>query len=763
MGGVQVIALGDFYQLKPVPNKWTGDPGNYCFLSNVWPFLFPHAVVLRNVHRQDNMEFITAISETARGCPSDATVEIIKALNEPRSHAAKLYARRMDVYISNHDSLKAVDGQLHTLKSLDNEHVSPKVRASVDAPKQLLVKVNAPVLLTVNVSPRLVNGLIGRVVCVKTESVDVYFHDIHETHGISRCSYYQFVEGKSIFVCKQFPLALAYALTIHKCQGMTLNNAVVDCAGAFDPGQVSVALGRVRSPDDLTVLNFRRGLCPPHPPCVNAFYGTVCVETLPDGACCKATYVGAHQVEVKTNAICGDDIEEGSDCGSEDDGDDNHDIYVHDLNVSTKSDVSALRSRLMFKICVTECQKAINQCMIKVDDVLFNRFVYVLEERLTHICSTQRGANKCNASVNLFLNVYGNSPEFHDLLKTTFACTVLQQSHMYIGMQSLIFVQNSYYQCVSSSSPHDEDDETHFVAQGSGDGKLRYLAGMCVGKVLYRDTQFVCRNVMKDDVTVTTKKESIAALRKHLFNSKEMAINETEYPESLNELRHRQTQFGHLTFLNDCFFFFFKELQQLVLPLLNTHNLMKYKCLLFSEIMQNILSSASHLGVPEGLTIEQLTPVIEKYVKVCLKEMGMRVEKKCQISKKLAHRKQVLLEEGTSTKHAAPVAVDVPESEPCVGEDGDTYWCKVCQKPYKDKQRLLWIECCDCMCWLHRKCDKSLKSQKVWKLVSAVDAHYSCPSCLKNKVTACILLVMVITGYCFLSWHALFLECVNLC
>ena len=173
MGGLQDIALGYFYQLKPVTNQWTGGPSNYCFLSNLGPF-FPHAAVRRNVHRQDNIDFITAISETARGCPSDATVNSIKALNEPRSHAVKLCKRRIEIYISNHDSLKGGDGQLHTLKSLDNKHVSSKVRASVDAPKQLLVKVNAPVLLTVNVSRRLVNGLIGWVVSVNTESVGVY-------------------------------------------------------------------------------------------------------------------------------------------------------------------------------------------------------------------------------------------------------------------------------------------------------------------------------------------------------------------------------------------------------------------------------------------------------------------------------------------------------------------------------------------------------------------------------------------------------------
>ena len=65
----------------------------------------------------DNMDFIRANSETVRGCPSDATVNVVKALNEPRPHGVKL----------------------HTLKSFGNKYVSTKVRASVDTPKQLLI------------------------------------------------------------------------------------------------------------------------------------------------------------------------------------------------------------------------------------------------------------------------------------------------------------------------------------------------------------------------------------------------------------------------------------------------------------------------------------------------------------------------------------------------------------------------------------------------------------------------------------------------
>ena len=80
------------------------------------------------------------------------------------------------------------------------------------------------------------------------------------------------------------PLPLGFALTIHKCQGMTLSNVLVDCRGAFDLGQISVALGRVRYPQDITV--FRKGLCPPHPP-LWGFYGIAFATSSLDLSCCK--------------------------------------------------------------------------------------------------------------------------------------------------------------------------------------------------------------------------------------------------------------------------------------------------------------------------------------------------------------------------------------------------------------------------------------------------------------------------------------------
>ena len=78
MGGMQVIVIGDFYQLAPVPNRWSKDVGEYAFMSSIWPHLIPHKIVLTNIQRQHDDTLITTINETARGCPSACTVEFIK-------------------------------------------------------------------------------------------------------------------------------------------------------------------------------------------------------------------------------------------------------------------------------------------------------------------------------------------------------------------------------------------------------------------------------------------------------------------------------------------------------------------------------------------------------------------------------------------------------------------------------------------------------------------------------------------------------------
>ena len=142
----------DFYQLSPVPNVWTNDDGTYCFRSHVWSALLPHVVVLKEVHRQDNIPFIKAISETGRGCPTPKSISLINSLTEEVPRSTLLYSRRTDVFIANHERLLCIPGEMIVYNSTDNPSISSKMRKSVDVPSKLCVKSGAPVVLTVNMS-----------------------------------------------------------------------------------------------------------------------------------------------------------------------------------------------------------------------------------------------------------------------------------------------------------------------------------------------------------------------------------------------------------------------------------------------------------------------------------------------------------------------------------------------------------------------------------------------------------------------------------
>ena len=124
-----------------------------------------------------------------------------------------------------------------------------------------------------------------------------------------------------------------------------------------------------------------------------------------------------------------------------------------------------------------------------------------------------------------------------------------------------------------------------------------------------------------------------------------------------------------------------------------------------------------------------------KYLRTCLKEMGGSLERKEKVTKKLALWNQVLLEEISAQTHGQitpQMMKDTTFKEQVNRGDADEdahdpqYSCVICEK-YNSNQRVLWIECTQCLNWLHRKCDASLKTQRAWESVSAKGALYSCP------------------------------------
>lgn len=120
-------------------------------------------------------------------------------------------------------------------------------------------------MLVRNISDTLVNGLRGTVIQTTSDSVDVklVLENKITVVMIKPVVFTTFDPVDKITVAKrtQLTLKLAYAMTVHKSQGMTLHNLVVNCENCFQPGQIDVAIGRVETVEGLKVINFKKSYC----------------------------------------------------------------------------------------------------------------------------------------------------------------------------------------------------------------------------------------------------------------------------------------------------------------------------------------------------------------------------------------------------------------------------------------------------------------------------------------------------------------------
>lgn len=293
-GGIQLVVTGDFAQLPPI-----SDTPRFAFLSTVWrDHLHANTFYLDRILRQNDPDFQEMLMRIRLGETNaadkrillsrkkfsyDDTVVNIEMENGELKpiHPTRLYPRKRDVEDNNEAELeKLIDSgaeckeytcfdEAFETKSKVPRKITEQQLAILDKNKQIAKKillcVGAQVMLTRNIDTEkgLVNGSTGFINSFIDGDPEVIF-DNGETLICSavKCE----VELGTVTLCRtQVPLILAWAITIHKCQGATLTNVVTDLSEAFEDGQVYVTLSRVRSLDGLFIenINFRKIKCHP--------------------------------------------------------------------------------------------------------------------------------------------------------------------------------------------------------------------------------------------------------------------------------------------------------------------------------------------------------------------------------------------------------------------------------------------------------------------------------------------------------------------
>jgi len=259
-GGIQVIVTGDFLQLPPVSRDNHHD---WAFQSRAWKDAGFQVVELTKVHRQDDAAFIQALAEVRLGHIRGSTAALLqpRVARFPDANLTRLLTHNAMVDKWNAYRLESIDSEplVFNADLTGSEAQRQFLIHNLLTPSILVLKRGASVMFTVNApDASFVNGQTGTVVDLSGGSVVV------ESAGrLIRVEPFKWQfdprdPRSATFV--QLPLRLAYAITIHKSQGLTLGSALIDVRAAREPGQAYVALSRVRTLPGLHLKDWFRGV-----------------------------------------------------------------------------------------------------------------------------------------------------------------------------------------------------------------------------------------------------------------------------------------------------------------------------------------------------------------------------------------------------------------------------------------------------------------------------------------------------------------------
>ena len=254
-GGVQLVLTGDFFQLPPVN-------GEYCFHSKTWKDLNPRIIELVDQIRQDgDEEFQKILTEARWGNISNASVRRLATL--PVADFGEviptiLYSKNINVDTINekeYQKLLQSGAQERIYDSTYSQNRNTKLWAeALKIPEKVALCIGAQVMLTVNLSVEegFANGSRGMITELRDEGPVVLFKNGEQI----LLEYWIYTDEDEDIWASAIPLKLAYALTIHKSQSMTLDALSTDLGPSiFEYGQAYVALSRVRDLKSLKILN----------------------------------------------------------------------------------------------------------------------------------------------------------------------------------------------------------------------------------------------------------------------------------------------------------------------------------------------------------------------------------------------------------------------------------------------------------------------------------------------------------------------------
>ena len=270
----RLLFVGDFFQLPPVKSRNQRDDslfGNreFAFESDAWEYFEPYIVELTRTKRTQDEEFFYVLNRIRRGELDNEVGYYLESLREHLhvrdENPTILYGRNKEADVVNLQRLEELESEPILLKAKEKVHF-PSLhvkrietwKKNLPVPAELTLKVGASVLFCTNKWGSYYNGERGKVIKLDEDEVIV-----EKTNGkvvkAKRAEYTlsesmtlnNKIEEKPLVTLEQFPLKLAYAITIHKSQGMSIDSLVCNIDNIFEKSQFYVAISRAKDPKKL--------------------------------------------------------------------------------------------------------------------------------------------------------------------------------------------------------------------------------------------------------------------------------------------------------------------------------------------------------------------------------------------------------------------------------------------------------------------------------------------------------------------------------
>ena len=261
-GGIQTIVCGDFFQLPPI-NR--GQKPRFAYESSVWRNSDIKVCYLRKQFRQNDLEFTNILNKIRLNKAGQEELNLLKTrLYKSINSSIKptqLYTHNINVDKINDYELSRIPKKEMTyyMTSYGNKDLVDFLKKSCLSPEELKLRVGAIVMFVKNnFDAGYVNGTLGKVIDYDDNKYPIIKIKSGRKIIASPSSWTIEEDDKVIASIKQIPLRLAWAITVHKSQGMSLDTAEIDLSKSFECGMGYVALSRVRTLDNIKLMGINQ-------------------------------------------------------------------------------------------------------------------------------------------------------------------------------------------------------------------------------------------------------------------------------------------------------------------------------------------------------------------------------------------------------------------------------------------------------------------------------------------------------------------------